>query len=106
MKITDIIAKYTMGEATLEETNEALKAEKAGFHLNPGKNSLTPDEIMTGTAGLLFTGTGTPDKVEIKDGHLLYAVNTVMPDGKVNMKAEVMVKGKMYEVRGTEIIGL
>lgn len=106
MKITDIIAKYTMGEDTLEETNEALKAEKAGFHLNPGKNSLTPDEIMKGTAGLLFTGTGTPDKVEIKDGHLLYAVNTVMSDGKVNMKAEVMVKGKMYEVRGTEVVGL
>lgn len=106
MKINDIIAKYTLGEATLEETNEALKAEKAGFHLDPHKNSLTPDEIVKGTAGLLFTGTGTPDKVEIKNGHLLYAVNTVMPDGKVNMKAEVMVQGKVCEVRGTEVVGL
>lgn len=106
MKIRDIIAKYAIGEATLEETNATLVAEKAGFRLDSNKNRLTPDEITNGTAGLLFTGTGTPDKVKIKDGHLLYAVNTIMSDGTVNMKAEVIVQGKVYEVRGTEVIGL
>lgn len=40
--ITDILFKYTTGEATLEETNEALKEAEAGFHLEPGKNEITP----------------------------------------------------------------
>ena len=106
MNAYEIISKYTAGEATLEETNAALKEEKTGFHLNPNKNNLTPDEIVNGTAGLLFTGTGTPDKVAIKNGRLKYPVNTVFEDGTVNMKAEVLVKGKVYEVKGDEIVGL
>ena len=34
-KITDIINKYTAGEATLEETNAALAEPGAGIHLEP-----------------------------------------------------------------------
>ena len=34
MNINEIIGKYTVGEATLEDTNKALKAEGAkSFHL-------------------------------------------------------------------------
>ena len=44
-KITDIINKYTAGEATLEETNAALAELGAGIHLEPGKHELTAEEI-------------------------------------------------------------
>ena len=70
--ITDILFKYTTGEATLEETNEALKEAEAGFHLEPGKNEITPEEAaqtVTGETpeeatgyGLLDTGTGSTQK--------------------------------------------
>ncbi len=104
MNITETILKYTSGEKTLEETNDALKEAGAGFHLDPKKNWLSPDEIVNGTAGLLDTGTGTLDKVQIVDGELKYAVNTVMPDGKTNMIAHVLVNGKTYEVFGTKLV--
>ena len=99
MKYTDILAKYTLGEATLDETNAALKEAGAGLHLNPSKHVLTEEEIANGTAGLLDTGTGTMDKVQVKDGHL---VNCDCG----NMKAFVLMNGKTYEVKGTEISGL
>ena len=35
--IADILFKYTTGEATLEETNDALKEAEAGFNLEPGR---------------------------------------------------------------------
>ena len=99
MKINEILAKYTLGEATLEETNAALKEAGANFHLNPNKNILTPDEIANHSAGLLDTGLGSYDKVYIKDGHI---TNCDCGD----MKAFVFVGGKVHEVKGTEIIGL
>lgn len=43
--IADILFKYTTGEATLEETNDALKEAEAGFNLEPGRNEITPDEM-------------------------------------------------------------
>lgn len=98
MKTTDIILKYTNGEKNLEETNAALKEAEAGFHLDPKKNWLSPDEIVNGTAGLLFTGTGYPDKVKIVDGDLEYEVNQLNEDGTTNMRATVMLQGKVFEV--------
>ena len=44
-KITDIINKYTVGEATLEDTNTALAELGADIHLEPGKHELTAEEI-------------------------------------------------------------
>ena len=38
--IADILFKYTTGEATLEETNDALKEAEAGFNLEPGRNEI------------------------------------------------------------------
>lgn len=85
--ITDILFKYTTGEATLEETNEALKEAEAGFHLEPGKNEITPEEAaqtVTGETpeeatgyGLLDTGTGSMEKVKIVNGKLGDAINRV-----------------------------
>ena len=99
MTINEIIAKYTIGEADLDTTNEALKKANAGFHLDPMKNKLTEEEITNGTAGLLDTGTGSLDKVLIKDGHLVNC-----DCGK--MIAYVLMNGETYKVEGTKIIGL
>ena len=67
--INEILAGYTAGEANLEDTNAALKAAGANVHLNPDTNTIAPDEV--GRFGLLDTGTGTLDKVEVKDGKLV-----------------------------------
>ena len=90
-KITQIIAAYTAGEATLEETNAALKEAGATVHLNPDKNTIAPDEV--GRFGLLDTGTGTYDKVEVVDGKL---VNCDCGE----MLAYVILGGATYKVQG------
>lgn len=104
MKVNEIIAKYTAGEATLEETNAALKKADANFHLDPMKNVLTAEEVKNGTAGLLDTATGSLDKVEIVDGELKYEINQVNADGTTNMKAYVLAGGKTYEVFGKKLV--
>lgn len=107
--ITDILFKYTTGEATLEETNEALKEAEAGFRLEPGKNEITPEEAaqtVTGETpeevtgyGLLDTGTGSMEKVKIVNGKLGDAINQVNPDGTTNMLAFVIIGHKTYSLR-------
>ena len=97
--INKILADYTSGAATLEETNAALAAAGAGFHLDPDRNAISKDERAT--RGLLDTGTGSLDKVRILDGcRLDHAVNEVQPDGSVNMPAYVIANGRRYAVRG------
>ena len=44
-KISDIINKYTVGVATLEETNAAPAELNANIRLEPGKHELTAEEI-------------------------------------------------------------
>ena len=95
MKATDIIAKYTSGEKTLDETNVALKEIHAGFHLNPEKNTIAPDEV--GRYGLLDTGTATFDKVEVMDGEL---VNCDLH----GMYALCLFGGKTYRVEGKKLV--
>ena len=84
--ITEIIGKYTDGKATLEETNSALKEAGAGFHLDPTRNTFTG-------WGLLDSGTGTLDKVQVKDGHL---VNCDMGESY----ALCIIGGKTFVVKG------
>ena len=89
--IADILFKYTTGEATLEETNDALKEAEAGFNLEPGRNEITPDELALTTVGdtpeeangfgLLDTGTGSMEKVHVTNGKLDEAINQVNHDG-------------------------
>lgn len=92
--IADILFKYTTGEATLEETNDALKEAEAGFTLEPGRNEITPDEMALTTVGdtpeeangfgLLDTGTGSMEKVHVTNGKLDEAINQVNHDGTTN----------------------
>ncbi len=95
MKSTEIIRKYTAGEASLEETNAALMEVRAGFHLDPQRNVIQPDEV--GRFGLLDTGTGTLDKVEVRDGKLV-GVDVGA------MFALCIVGDKVYEVKGDALV--
>lgn len=113
--ITDILFKYTTGEATLEETNDALKEAEAGFNLEPGRNEITPDEMALTTVGdtpgeangfgLLDTGTGSMEKVHVTNGKLDEAINQVNHDGTTNMLAFVIIGPNRYEVKGDTLTG-
>lgn len=105
-KITDTINTYTAGKATLEETNAALVELGAGIHLEPGKHELTAVETAAAKAdtaasangyGLLDTGTGTLDKIQVKDGHLVDC-------DCGEMYALCMIAGKTFRVHGTALI--
>ena len=87
--IADILFKYTTGEATLEETNDALKEAEAGFNLEPGRNEITPDE----------------EKVHVTNGKLDEAINQVNHDGTTNMLAFVIIGPNRYEVKGDTLTG-
>ena len=93
--IIEILGQYTAGKATLEETNADLKEAGAEFHLDPRKNELTPEEIAQGY-GLLDTGTGSFDKVQVKDGQLMNC-------DCGEMAAFVLLEGKYYPVYGTRV---
>ena len=104
--ITEIIGKYTDGKATLEETNAALKDAGAGFHPDPTRNTSTGAELLATKAdtaetatgwGLLDSGTGTLDKVQVKDGHL---VNCDMGESY----ALCIIGGKTFVVNGTALV--
>ena len=104
-KTTEIINKYTAGEATLEETNAALAELGAGIHLKPGKHELTAEETAAAKAetaanangfGLLDTGTGTLDKVQVKDGQLVDC-------DCGEMYALCMIAGKVFPVKGAAL---
>lgn len=105
--VTEIISKYTSGEATLEETNEALQEAQTGYYLDPNKNTITEAEMRQTTVGhfpdqangwgMLDTGTGSMDKVQVKNGEL---VN--MDCG--NTYAILFIAGKQYEVEGRKVV--
>ena len=99
----EIIRKYTAGELTLAEANLKLR----GIRLNPGKNILTEEEKRATTVGyypeqangwgLLDTGTGSLDKVEIRKGKLVQ-------DGMGEAFALCIIAGKSYEVKKDTLI--
>ena len=106
-KDNEIMEKYTAGEITLEEANAQLAAAEAGFFLQPGKNALTEEEMRATTIGhfpdqangfgLLDSGTGTLDKVRVKDGRL---VNCDMGESY----ALLIIAGRTYRVKGTALV--
>ena len=109
-QMEEILRAYTRGEASLEETNAALKKAGAGLRLDPQRCRIAPEEgaVLNEKGqpegwGLLDTGTGSMEKVEIRDGRLEQPVNQVLPDGSVNMTAFVLAGGRRYAVRGDEL---
>lgn len=112
--INEIIKDYTSGKTPVEETNAALAAAGAGYHFEPGRNTLTEEELRATTVGaspsdangygLMDTGTGTLDKVHVVDGVIQGGpVNEVREDGEVSMKATVYIGGKQYAVSGDKL---
>lgn len=105
--ITNIIRAYTIGEATLEDTNVALKEAGASVYLDPDKNVITDEEraatVIGNTPaevngwGLLDSGTSSYDKVRVENGRLM---NCDMGESF----AMVFIGGKTYEVKGTVLI--
>lgn len=81
IKIEAIMKGYTSGEKNVDETNAALKAIDAGFTLNIYKNAISTEEAAQNDErngwGMLDTGTGTLDKVEIKDMKLVYSMGSM-----------------------------
>ena len=69
-KITDIIDKYTVGVATLEEANAVPAELNANIRLEPGKHELTAEEIAAAKA----------DTAAIANGHGLCLVG--VPGGR------------------------
>ena len=96
MTKTKIIADYTMGGISLEEANRRLAEAKAGFVIDPDRCKLTTEMIEQGW-GLLDTGTGTLDPVQVRENEL---VDNDMGD----MPAFVCLKGTWYEVKGRNVI--
>ena len=92
---TEIIAAYTMGGISLEEANRRLAEAGASFVLDPDRCKLTPEMIEQGW-GLLDTGTGTLDKVEVRDGHLVGC-------DCGEMYALCMIAGKVFPVKGAAL---
>lgn len=99
----EILQKYTAGEMTLEQAN----AELSGIKLNPGKNILTEEEKRATTVGyypdqangwgLLDTGTGSLDKVEVRGGKLVNA-------SQGEAFALCIIAGKSYEVKDYTLV--
>ncbi len=93
---TEIINAYTRGELTLEECNAKLAAIGSSLMLDPNRCKLTPEMAAHGWC-YLDTGTGSLDVVQVKEGHL---VDSDMGE----MAANVLLKGKWYEVKGKKVI--
>lgn len=99
----EIIKQYTDGKLTLTEANKKLK----GIKLDPDKNVMTEAENRATTVGyypdmangwgLLDSGTGTLDKVFIRDGKL---VGCNMGESF----ALCIIGGKTYEVKGDTLV--
>ena len=93
----------TDGKAPREKARETLKKSDAGYHLEPGRNTLTEEEIRSTTIGtypdmangwaLLDTGTASLDKVRVKNGELVDADLGIMT-------GMVIMAGRIYYVEG------
>lgn len=86
MKNIEIIQSYTAGELTLEEAKAALL--EIGDDTVLDAEAITADEA--GRFGLLDTGTGSLDKVEVRDMELLHPIGP--------MKGVCFLDGKAYDV--------
>ncbi|WP_308527820.1 hypothetical protein [uncultured Oscillibacter sp.] len=111
--MNEILADYTSGKATPEETNAALEEIDCPLTITPGKNELTEADIRATTVGyypdmangygLLDSGTGIMEKVHVTAGVLDNPINEVQPDGSTNMLAYVHICGKVFEVFGDKL---
>lgn len=106
MTMEEILLRYTRGAATLEETNQALKEAASGMTLDPGRNTISAQELAETTVGdtpaqasgwgLLDHGFGVMEKVRVEKGR---TVNVDMGCER----AYVFIGGKKYRLAGTRL---
>ena len=100
--INKILKQWADGEKTLEETNEALKG--TGLYVDPDKQKIAEGEgavycedlSQINGYGLLDTGTGTLDKVKIKNGKL---VQPIANSREQNVLAMVVLGSNILYIR-------
>ena len=103
MTTNEILNKYTTGEMTLPEANEALKEADSDLYLDPNRNVITPEELAETRVGetpaeangwgILDHGVGCLEKVHVVNGRTV----------DVDMGQEtayVYMAGKRYRLRG------
>lgn len=99
----EIIKAFEAGEKTLEQANAELKG--TGIQLDPEKNNIKEgtgaiiceDVSKINGYAMLDTGTGSLDKVLIKDGKLVDSVG--------DMFALVLIGKAMFEVQnGVDLV--
>lgn len=95
MTTTEILSKYTTGEATIEEVNKELETIGSTLWLNPEKNVILPCEVKK--FGLLNSGWGGYDKVAIENMELKY-------DDMGDAPATCHYMGKVYKVEGKKLV--
>ena len=101
--LEDVLRKYTLGEASKDETNDALKELDSPLHLDPGRNVIAPEELAethvgetpdeANGYGLMDHGVGCLEKVHVVDGRTV----------DVDMGQEtafVYIGGKCYRLQG------
>lgn len=101
--LENVLRKYTLGEASKDETNDALQELSSPLRLDPDRNVITPEELAETRVGetpdeangygLMDHGVGCLEKVRVVDGRT--------PD--VDMGEEiafVYIGGKRYRLRG------
>ena len=95
MTTTEILSKYTTGEATIEETNAALEEIGSNVRLNPLKNVILPDEITRYC--LLNSGWGDLDKAKVR---------IELEDDMGDAPADCIFMGKRFKVEGKRLVEL
>ena len=92
-EIAKVFEEIDNGTITLEEANKRLFEAGAPYSLNPWKNKIGRNE---NGVGLLDTGTGSYDKVEVRAGRLVEA-------DCGDMVAFCLIGGKTYRVCGDKL---
>ena len=103
MTTNEILNKYTTGEMTLPEANEALKEADSDLYLDPNRNVITPEELAETRVGetpaeangwgILDHGVGSLEKVHVVNGRTV--------DVDMGQEAAyVYIAGKKYRLRG------
>ena len=101
--VEEVLRKYTLGEASKDETNDALKELGSPLRLDPDRNVITQVELAETRVGetpdeangygLMDHGVGCLEKVRVVDGRTV----------DVDMGQEtafVYIGGKRYRLRG------
>ena len=103
MTLENVLRKYTLGEASKDETNDALQELSPPLRLDPDRNVITPEELAETRVGetpdeangygLMDHGVGCLEKVHVVDGRTV--------DVDMGQEAAyVYMAGKVYRLRG------